>query len=277
MNNKPNLYLIPTPIGNLDDITIRALKTLELVDVIFCEDTRETTKLLHHYHIKNKLVSCHEFNEEKMKEKVLSYLQLGSNVGVVTDQGTPLISDPGYKIVEFIIEHHYTVISLPGPTAFVPALSISGLPPQPYLFYGFLNANEVKQKKELEILKVFPYTVIFYEAPHRILKTLQVLNSVFGDRKACVVREISKKYETAYYGSLTEIKSSINEPKGEFVIVVEGARTETELENLSISEHIELYLADGMSTNDAIKKVAKERHIAKSIIYKEYHQSKEGE
>lgn len=274
MNNMPSLYLIPTPIGNLDDITIRALKTLELVDVILCEDTRDTSKLLSKYNIKNKLVSCHEFNEEKIKNKVLNYLESGLNIGLVTDQGTPLISDPGYKIVSYITDHGYEVVSLPGATAFVPALTVSALVPQPFTFYGFLNSKISKQLKELESLKNHPYTLIFYEAPHRLIDTLNNIKNVFGDRKICIVREISKKYEQSIRGKISEVLENDFPIKGEFVIVVEGANLEFNFNCMSILEHVEFYIKDGNSKNEAIKLVAKERNIPKSIVYKEYHENK---
>lgn len=274
MNNMPSLYLIPTPIGNLDDITIRALKTLELVDVILCEDTRDTSKLLSKYNIKNKLVSCHEFNEEKIKNKVLNYLESGLNIGLVTDQGTPLISDPGYKIVSYITDHGYEVVSLPGATAFVPALTVSALVPQPFTFYGFLNSKSSKQLKELESLKNHPYTLIFYEAPHRLTNTLNNIKNVFGDRKICIVREISKKYEQAIRGKISEVLENNFPIKGEFVIVVEGANLEFNFNCMSIVEHVVFYIKDGNSKNEAIKLVAKERNIPKSIVYKEYHENK---
>lgn len=272
MQEKATLYLIPTPIGNLDDITIRSLKTLELVDVIFCEDTRETQKLLKKYNIKNKLISCHEYNEEEMTSKVLYYLEMGSNVGLVTDQGTPLISDPGYKIVEYIASFHYNIISLPGPTAFVPALTVSALPPQPFLFYGFLNAKEGKQKKELEKLKAYPFTMIFYESPHRLMTTLKNMKDIFGARRISISREISKKFEQTYRGSLEKLENI--ELKGEFVLVVEGSREKVDFSDLSMIEHVDLYIEDGLSTKEAMKKVAEERGLAKSIIYKEYQQKK---
>ena len=272
MNDRPSLYLIPTPIGNLDDITIRALKTLELVDVILCEDTRDTSKLLSKYNIKNKLVSCHEFNEDRIKNKVLNYLNDGLNVGLVNDQGTPLISDPGYKIVSFITSNNYKVISLPGPTAFVPALTISAIAPQPFIFYGFLNSKKSKQVKELDNLKNFPYTMIFYESPHRIMDTLNNIKDVFGDRSICIVREISKKFEEAIRGKISEVLITNFEIKGEFVVVVAGANINYDFEDISIVDQVELYLNDGMSKNDAIKLVAKERKMPKSIVYKEYHE-----
>lgn len=268
--DKPSLYLIPTPIGNLDDITIRGLKTLELVDVILCEDTRETSKLLSKYNIKNKLVSCHEFNEDKMKDKVLGYLNTGLNVGLVTDQGTPLISDPGYRIALYISSHNYNIVSLPGATAFVPALTISALAPSPFTFYGFLNAKKNKQIKELESLRNHPYTLIFYEAPHRLIDTLNNIKEVFGDRKICVVREISKKYEQAIRGKISEVLETDFPIKGEFVIVVEGAVLEFDFNSMSIVEHVDFYINDGNTKNDSIKLVAKERGIPKSIVYKEY-------
>ena len=268
--DRPSLYLIPTPLGNLDDITIRALKVLETVDIILCEDTRETKKLLDKYNIKNKLVSCHEFNEEKMKDRVLSYLVGGFNVGLVTDQGTPLISDPGYRITSYIVSKGYDIVSLPGPTAFVPALTMSTLAPLPFLFYGFLNSKEVKRKKELTNLKNYPFTIIFYEAPHRILATLTNIKEIFGDRKVCLAREISKKYEEAIRGNISEILESKFELKGEFVIVVEGAKLEFDFNSMSIVDHVNFYIEDGNTKNEAIKLVAKERGIPKSIVYKEY-------
>ena len=268
--DRPSLYLIPTPLGNLDDITIRALKVLETVDIILCEDTRETKKLLDKYNIKNKLVSCHEFNEEKMKDRVLSYLVGGFNVGLVTDQGTPLISDPGYRITSYIVSKGYDIVSLPGPTAFVPALTMSTLAPLPFLFYGFLNSKEVKRKKELTNLKNYPFTIIFYEAPHRILATLTNIKEIFEDRKVCLAREISKKYEEAIRGNISEILESKFELKGEFVIVVEGAKLEFDFNSMSIVDHVNFYIKDGNTKNEAIKLVAKERGIPKSIVYKEY-------
>ena len=268
--DKPSLYLIPTPIGNLDDITIRGLKTLELVDVILCEDTRETSKLLSKYNIKNKLVSCHEFNEDKMKDKVLGYLNTGLNVGLVTDQGTPLISDPGYRIALYISSHNYNIVSLPGATAFVPALTISALAPQPFTFYGFLNAKKNKQIKELESLRNHAFTLIFYEAPHRLIDTLNNIKEVFGDRKICVVREISKKYEQAIRGKISEVLKIDFPIKGEFVIVVEGAVLDFDFNSMSIVEHVDFYINDGNTKNEAIKLVAKERGIPKSVVYKEY-------
>ncbi len=270
--SKNALYIIPTPIGNLEDITLRALSTLKMVDLLLCEDTRTTGILLSNYKIKKKLISCHEYNEEKMKSVILSYLEEGKNIGLVTDQGTPIISDPGYRVVSYLIKCGKTVISLPGATAFVPALTSSGLPPQPFLFYGFLNAKSSKMKKELEQLKQYPFSIIFYESPHRIQEMLENMLEIFGDRKITLAREISKIHESYYYGQISSVLEEIPSIKGEIVIVVEGNRDSISYQNLSLKEHVDLYVQDNMSLNDAMKKVAKERGMAKSIVYNEYHQ-----
>ena len=268
---KNTLFLVPTPIGNLEDITLRALNTLKMVDIILCEDTRETGKILKKYEIKKKLLSCHEYNEDKMKETVVELLEKGNTLALVTDQGTPIISDPGYKVVEFLTQSGYNIVSLPGPTAFVPALTISALPPQPFLFYGFLNAKEGKQKQELEAVKQYPFTLIFYEAPHRLNKTLQNMLEILGNRRIAIVRELTKKYEEVKRVTIKDFLDQNQELKGEIVLVVEGNNDSKAYQNLSIKEHVELYLFDGLTKNEAMKKVAKERGIAKSIVYQEYH------
>ncbi len=274
-DGKASLYLIPTPIGNLDDITVRALNILKSVDIILCEDTRETGKLLKLYNINNKkLISCHEYNQEKVASEAVSLLDSGKSIGLVTDQGTPIISDPGFDVVSIVIEHGYNVISLPGPTAFVPALINSGINPSPFLFYGFLNSKASKRRKELENLKKLSYTLIFYESPHRLSETLKDMLEILGNRDICLQREISKIHEEVIRNKISEIINIVDELKGEFVIIVDGNHETTNYEDLSITEHVDLYIKDGMSTNDAIKLVAKEREIAKSIIYKEYHKGK---
>ena len=270
-DDSASLYLIPTPIGNLEDITIRALNTLKAVDFLLCEDTRETGKLLSKYEIRKKLVSCHEFNEEKIKNYVVNELKKGCNIGLVTDQGTPIISDPGYIIVKEVIDAGFNVISLPGATAFVPALTCSGIEPSPFVFYGFLNSKNSKQIKELENLKSLKYTLIFYEAPHRIKDTLINMLEIFGNRKISINREISKIHEEVCRGNIDELIPIVDTLKGEFVLIVEGNHECISYDEISIVEHVKLYVDDGMSEKDAIKLVAKERNVAKSIIYKEYH------
>ena len=272
-NDTPSLYLIPTPIGNLDDMTYRAVKVLEEVEVIFSEDTRVTLNLLNNFGIKKKLISLHEHNEDILKEKVLEYLKNGYSVGLVTDRGTPIISDPGYKTVKYISDNNYNVIALPGATAFVCALIASGISPQPFLFYGFLNSKDSKRRDELEMLKDYEYTMIFYEAPHRIMKTLNMMLEVFGDRDISISREITKKFETVYRGKLSDVIRNVSE-KGEFVIVVSGCEEKVIDDNLSINEAVDLYIKAGLDVMTAIKKVAKDRKIPKNEVYKEYH--KEG-
>lgn len=273
-DGKASLYLIPTPIGNLDDITMRSLKTLEMVDFILCEDTRETLKLLKYYNINKKLVSCHEYNEEKIKSYVIDQLAKGLNIGLVTDQGTPIISDPGFIVTREVIKYGYNIISLPGATAFVPALTSSGINPSQFLFYGFLNAKNSKQKKELESLKNFKYTMIFYESPHRIKNTLKNMLEIFGDRYISICREISKIHEEICRDKISNLINIVDSMRGEFVVVVEGSKEMIDYSDLSIIQHVKLYLEDGMQEKDAIKLVAKERNVAKSIVYKEYHTGK---
>lgn len=269
-----SLYLIPTPIGNLDDITIRSLNTLKTVDVILCEDTRDTGILLKNYDIKKKLISCHEYNESKMIDEVISMLKRGLNIGLVTDQGTPIISDPGYVVADGVIKAGFNVVSLPGATAFVPALTMSGIEPSPFLFYGFLNAKSGKQITELKSLKDYKFTMIFYESVHRMKATLENMLAIFGDRWIAIARELSKIHEEIIRDKISNIIPLVDSMKGEFVIVVEGNKKKVDYSNLDILEHVKIYLDDGISEKEAIKIVAKERGVAKSIIYKEYHDNK---
>ena len=272
-DDSPSLYLVPTPIGNMEDITIRSLNVLKSVDIILCEDTRESSKLLKYYDINKRLISCHEFNEDSIKNTVVKLLKEGNNIALITDQGSPVISDPGFIVAKEVINSGYNVISLPGATAFVPALSSSGLNPSPFLFYGFLNAKSSKQKKELEKLKNYDFSIIFYEAPHRIKNTLTNMLEVFGDRKICIGREISKMFEEYHRDNISYLIDICDSFKGEMVIICEGNNEVVDYNDLSIIDHVNLYAKD-MSVNDAIKMVAKERNIAKSIVYKEYHVGK---
>ena len=270
------LYLVPTPIGNMNDISPRILEALNICDLVLCEDTRITGALLSHFNIKKKLICSNEQTEDNLKDNVVSWLEEGLNIAIVTDRGTPIISDPGYKIVAYVLQKGYNVVGLAGPTAFVPALIASGLDPQPFMFYGFLNAKEGKRKKELELLKDYKYTMIFYEAPHRIIQMLDSLKEVFGNRKISVSREISKLYEEIYRGSIEDVKFELQQEsiKGEFVIVVEGNKNDNDYLDVPIDEHISIYLEDGYSEKDAIKLVAKDRGVKKSEIYKYYHTRK---
>lgn len=271
-DNSPTLYLIPTPIGNMEDITIRALNILKEVEVIFCEDTRVTMNLLNYFDIKKKLISSHNFNEANNKNKLLEYLKNGYNVGLVSDRGTPIISDPGYELAKFAIEEGYNVVSLPGATALIPALTSSGISPMPFYYYGFLNSKDSQRRKELENLKNIKATLIIYEAPHRINKTLKDLGNILGNnRKISISREISKKYEEIYRGTIQELIDQNNEYKGELVIVIEGNTEEVKFENLTIKEHVDFYINDGYSVMDAIKLTTKDRGLKKSEVYDQYH------
>lgn len=273
-DNKPSLYLIPTPIGNMDDITLRAINVLKEVDIVFSEDTRETAKLLNYLEINKKLISCHKFNEDKVYEKILEYLESGINVGLVSDRGTPAISDPGYVAAYHAIKEGYNVIGLPGATAFVPALIMSGINPNKFLFYGFLDSKKSSKKKELEDLKLEKYTLIFYESPYRVIDTLELIYQIFGDRLVSVSREISKKYEEVYRGKVSNIIKELTDPKGEFVIIVEGNTKKETYDNIDILTHINKLLDEGLSEKDSIKKVAKLHNLEKNVVYMKYHGGK---
>lgn len=271
-DNSPTLYLIPTPIGNMEDITMRSLNILKLVDVVFCEDTRVTGQLLKYYDINKKLISSHNFNESKNINKLLDYLNNGSNVGLVSDRGTPIISDPGFELAKCAIDNGFNVVSLPGATALIPALTSSGISPMPFYYYGFLNNKDSARKKELEILKNIEATLIIYEAPHRINKTLKDLGNILGNnRKIAISREITKKYEEIYRGTIEELINQNNDYKGELVLVIEGNKETIQYKNLTILEHVNLYIEDNKSVMDAIKIVARERGMKKSEVYDIYH------
>lgn len=268
-DGSPTLYLVPTPIGNLGDFTFRAVEVLNQVEVIFSEDTRITINLLNHYDIKKKLIAFHKFNEEQKVGVVLSYLENGKSVAIVSDRGTPVLSDPGEICTKKVIEKGYNVVSLPGATAAIPAITASGLDSSKFIFYGFLNSKSSKRKKELEFLKNNKMTIIFYEAPHRIMEMLADLKDVFGDRKISISREISKKFEEIYRATISEVMNMLTEVKGEFVIVVEGNKDVVSFDDITIKEHVNMYMEDGLTEKEAIKKVAKERNMSKSDVYKE--------
>ena len=270
-NGTPTVYLIPTPIGNLEDITLRAINILKEVEVVFSEDTRVTGLLLQNLNIKKKLIANHEYNENENKDKIIKYLKDGYSVGIVTDRGTPIISDPGYPLAHHVISQGYNLVGLPGPTALIPALIMSGLNPAPFLFYGFLNSKEQRREKELEELKNIKATMIFYESPHRIKKTLNDMLNILGNRNISISREISKKFEEVYRGTITDVLVELEEPKGEFVIVVEGTTQTVDYTNVSVIEHVNAYIKEGTSVNTAIGLVAKQRNVSKKEIYNEYH------
>ena len=270
------LYLCATPIGNLGDISERCLKTLKDVDIIACEDTRRTLQLLNHFDIKNQLTSYHEHNKIEKGKVLIDMLKNGKNAALVSDAGTPAISDPGEDLVKMCIENDITVTSVPGCVAGVNALILSGLSARRFSFEGFLSVNKRHRTEHLKSLKNDTHTLIFYEAPHKLKRTLADMLEILGDRNIAIVRELTKIHEEVIHTTLKDAQSLYDEqsPKGEFVIIIEGAK-EVILENfwdsLTISEHIESYLKGGEDVKEALKKVAKDRGLPKRDVYNEYH------
>ena len=265
---------MPTPIGNMEDITYRALKVLNEVDVIFCEDTRISKELLKFYKITKNLISSNEQNELKRTELMINYLSSNKNVAIITDRGTPIISDPGYILVKKAIEEGYEVIGLPGANAATTALIISGLNPYPYLFYGFLKGNNKKKIENLKNLQKIKYSIIFYESVHHIQETLNLIYSVFGNRRVAICRELTKMYEECVRDELENIINNFNiiTLKGEFVIVVEGNNNDVDYSDLNLIDHVNLYISDGFEKMEAIKKTSKDLNLSKSEVYKKYHE-----
>lgn len=272
-NNKSTLFLVATPIGNLNEITYRAVDTLKNVDFIAAEDTRNTVKLLNHFEITTKLMSHHEHNLTSSIPKILNLLHEGHDIALVSDAGYPAISDPGYELVKEAIKEEFNIVPISGANACLNALVVSGICPQPFLFYGFLDHQDKKKRKELEELKSKKETIVFYEAPHRIKKTLTLMLDIFGNRQIALCREITKKHEEINRGTIDEILLVVDDMKGEMVIVVEGSHEieEEQVFEQTIEEHVNEYIDKGMSAKDAIKEVAKQRNVSKNVIYQEYH------
>lgn len=272
------LYLVPTPIGNLEDMTFRAINTLKEVDLIACEDTRVTQKLLNHFEIDTPKTSYHEHNIQEQTSKLLKQLLEGKSIAQVSDAGMPSISDPGVELVEAAIEQGITVIPLPGANAALTALIASGISPQPFTFIGFLSRKKSDLAKELEELKNKEETLVFYESPFRIKQLMETLVKVFGeDRKVVLAREVTKHYEEFIRGTAEEVYrwTNQNEMRGEFVVIIEG-NDEVEQENIwaewSILEHVEDKINNkNMSSKQAIKEVAVEREIPKREVYAAFH------
>lgn len=272
------LYLIPTPIGNLKDITLRALEVLKHVDIIACEDTRQSLKLLNHFGIKKTLISYHMHNENGKSDDILNKLEEGKNIALISDAGTPGISDPGAILVRRCIEANIQFEVLPGATAITTALVYSGLSTDKFIFVGFLSRDNKERREVLEGLISRSETIIFYEAPHRIRATLSYIYENFGNRKIAICRELTKLHETIIRGSLEECIEYYgeNEPRGEYVLVVSGKSKEeiisearSRWEHMTIKDHILLYMNEGKDKKEAIKIVARERGLHKSEIYKE--------
>lgn len=272
-NNQPTLYLVATPIGNLQEMTFRAIDILKNVDYIAAEDTRNTIKLLNHFEINTKLISHHEHNITSSIPKIISLLLDNHNIALVCDAGYPAISDPGYELVKACIDNQINVVPISGANACLDALIVSGICPQPFMFYGFLDHLDKKKKKELTSLKDYKETIVFYESPHRIKKTLKLMLDILGDRNIALCREITKKHEEIIRGTISEIFNIVDELKGEMVLIVEGSHEVVieETFDISIYDHVQSYVDQGYTPKDAIKEVAKIRNISKNIVYNEYH------
>lgn len=267
---KGTIYLVATPIGNLEDITYRAIKVLKEVDLIAAEDTRHTLQLLNHFEINKPMISYHRHNEEIKTEKLISQALEGKNIAVVTDAGTPGISDPGEEIVKEAIANQIEVIPIPGACAFVNSLIVSGISTKEFCFYGFLPLNKKNRQDRLVQIKKENKTVILYEAPHKLVKTLTDILENIGDVKACLVRELTKVHEEKIYGIISDLINLINEPKGEYVIILDLNKKDEDLDfsKMTIQEHYQFYEKMGLEKKEIIKQIAKDRNVSKNEIYK---------
>ena len=267
------LYLVATPIGNLEDITFRAIRILKEVDLIAAEDTRQTLKLLNHYEINKPLISYHRYNEEVKQEVLIQKLKEGQNIALVSDAGTPVISDPGEVIVKEALKEDIKVIPIPGACALINALIASGLDTKEFSFYGFLSLNKKLRKEKLQEIKKENKTIILYEAPHKLTSTLKDLSEILEDRKIVVARELTKIHEEFLRGTASEILENYPEPKGEHIILIEGNKIKEETEEqknikeMTIEEHYKYYEKQGFIKNEIIKRIAKDKGVSKNEIY----------
>lgn len=270
------LYLCATPIGNLEDITLRCIRILGEVDLIAAEDTRQTVKLLNHFEIKKPMVSYHEHNKMEKGKELVNLLLEGKNIALVSDAGMPAISDPGEDLVKLCIENGINVIPIPGASASLSALIVSGLSTRSFCFEGFLPSNKKEKKEKLQQLAQETRTIILYESPHRIKDTLSDLLQYLGDRRVSLSRELTKKFEETLRGTISEVHSILQqrEIKGEFVIVIEGINIKDLIDNeakkwhnITIEQHILMYMEQGMDKKEAIKKVAEDRKLPKKEVY----------
>lgn len=276
--NKGKLYIVGTPIGNLDDITIRAVNTLRNVDVILAEDTRQTLKLLNHFEISKHMISYHRHNEDDKIEKIVEILNSGKNLALVSDAGVPIISDPGQNLVKYLVKNNYDIEVVPGVTALITAIVKSGLDSTRFTFEGFLSVNKKQRKERLKSLVNETRTMIFYEAPHKILSTLKDMYEYFGNRDICIARELTKIHEEYRYTNFKDAIINIEENgiKGEIVLVISGAsenkineEKNKEIEQINSLELVKEYMKNGDTKKDAIKKVAKLKGVNKDVVYKE--------
>ncbi len=273
---KGKIYLVATPIGNLEDITLRALKILKEVDLIAAEDTRHTLGLLNHFEISKPLISYYKQNEKTKSNIIIDRVLEGQNVAIVSDAGTPAISDPGEEIVKQAIENNIQIIPIPGACAFVNALIASGFSTKEFLFVGFLSALKKEKKEKLEELKYEKRTIILYEAPHKLLGTLEAIKEILGDRDIVLARELTKIHEEFVRGKVSSIIEQTEGIKGEFVILIEGGeesikeKQTSDLNQTTLEEHYNYYAMQGLDKKEIIKKIAKDRGVNKNEVYKEF-------
>jgi 16S rRNA (cytidine1402-2'-O)-methyltransferase len=278
---KPALYLVGTPIGNLEDITLRALRILKEVDLIACEDTRQTQKLLNHFNITGRTISYHEHNEATRADELVKRMLAGSSIALVSDAGAPVISDPGFRLVSLAIRNHLPVVPIPGASAFLCAVIASGLPSDSFCFRGFLSAKSGERREALKALRILPCTQVFYEAPHRIVETLKDIVEVLGpERRIVIARELTKLHEEFLRGSAIDVLSSLQSRgavKGEITLVIEhgpGESVSSKTE-ISIRERLNQIMSEEkMDEKTALKKLAKERGVSKSEAYRGLQRSK---
>lgn len=274
--DRPTLYVVPTPIGNLEDMTYRAVRTLREVDLIAAEDTRQTMKLSRHFEISTKLVSYHEHNKEVSGPRLIEDMQAGKSIAVVSDAGMPGISDPGSDLVRLAIDANLPVVVLPGANAALTALVASGLATERFLYYGFLPRKKKERVEVLTSIQYEPGTVIFYEAPHRLKEMLTAIRQVLGNRNIVLGRELTKTFEEFLRGTVDEaLKWCEGEVRGEFVVMVSGTTEAAPVidwwEGLSLLEHVNHYMKDGLKPNAAIKQTAKDRELSRNEVYDAYH------
>lgn len=270
-NERASLFLVATPIGNLSEMTPRAIEILNHVDVIAAEDTRNTALLCHHFEITTPLIAYHDFNEEKASEKLIDAMKQNKNIALVSDAGYPLISDPGHDIVNKALEYGFNVVPISGSSAFINALVASGIVAHPFAFMGFMESKESALKKQFNEHKDYPMTLIYYVSVHKLEKSLKIMYDIFGNRQICLAREITKKHEEFIRGSISEVLDNIEVLKGEFVLVVEKGQTENKISLEELVELVDQTVLQGTKTSQAISKIAKANNISKNELYDAYH------
>lgn len=267
---RPTLYIVATPIGNLQEMTPRAIDILKTVDVIAAEDTRDSKKLMQAFDIDTPMISYHEHNERNSSKGILALLEQGKHVALISDAGYPLISDPGQTVVKDALDHDYSVVPISGSSAFLNALVASGIVVQPFLFLGFLEAKEGRIKAQLEAVQELPYTLIFYVSVHKVERTLEVIQEVLGNRRIALARELTKRHEEFIRGTIQEVRDSMETIKGEYVLVIEGNETVTHVTIESLMDLIDEEISKGTSVSRAISHIAKTHQYSKNELYSAY-------